>query len=363
MATTVPENKKISPFMVMFIIHPIQVGVGILGFQSTVVKEAGYDAWISVLIAGIGVHLLLWIMYGILNRGSGDIVSVHRDVFGKGLGGVLSMLFILLFFAEGIMVLLTYAEIVQVWMFPTLGTWIISLIMLFLAYYAVTGGFRVVVGVCFFGFLIPFIGTFLIFIYPLQFADFHSFLPIWSHSVTDLFGGAQKLMFTFLGFESLLVAYPFIQHARASQKWAHVSNLLTIVVYFVITVVTFAFYSEAWLKETVWSTLSMMQIVHLPFMERFDYYFISIWLLTILPNIVIALWASSRGSKNLFNVKQRHVLIVLVIVAFIVSLLFDDRKSIARLNDKVAIAGLYLLYGYLPILWLTQFIKSKVRKT
>ncbi|HEU5140768.1 MAG TPA: GerAB/ArcD/ProY family transporter, partial [Bacillales bacterium] len=84
---SVKESKKISPYMVMFVIHPLQIGVGILSFQHDIVKYAGYDAWISVILAGLGTHALLWIIYSILNKGKGDLIKIHRDMFGKWVGG------------------------------------------------------------------------------------------------------------------------------------------------------------------------------------------------------------------------------------------------------------------------------------
>lgn len=362
MAEAVEESKKISPYMVMFLVHPIQIGVGILAFQHDIIGYAGYDAWISLLFAGFGVHLVLWILYSVMNRADGNLIKVHRDVFGKWAGGVVSFVFIVYFFSESVLVLRSYAEIVQVWIFPQLGTWFISLLLLFLAYYAISGGFRVVVGVCFFGFLIPFIGVSWVFFWVLPYTNFQSFLPIWNHPLGDILLGTKQMMLSYLGFESLLIAYPFIQKPRSSQKWAHVSNLFTIAVYLFIAVVTFAYFSEELLKNTLWPTLSMVNIVELPFLERFEYFFICLWLLTILPNIVVTLWASTRGAKELFKAKQKYVLIVAVAIAFITTLFFRDRAEIKQLNTLVPMTGFCFLYMYMPVLWLIQFIKSKVRK-
>lgn len=115
MTEVIAENKKVAPYMTVFLVHPVQVGVGILGFQAIIVKDAGYDSWISVILAGVGVSVALWFMYAILNKNGGSIITVHREVFGKWVGGALSLGLILYFFYISVMVIRTYSEVVQVW--------------------------------------------------------------------------------------------------------------------------------------------------------------------------------------------------------------------------------------------------------
>lgn len=66
----------------------MQLGVGVLGFQRIVAKSAEQDAWISIVIAGLGVHVLIWMIYKILDKSGGDVTDVHREIFGKWIGGV-----------------------------------------------------------------------------------------------------------------------------------------------------------------------------------------------------------------------------------------------------------------------------------
>lgn len=58
----------------------------------------------------------------------------------------------------------TYIEVVHVWMFPSISSWVIAGAFLGLCYYIVTGGFRVVAGIGFFGIVIPSILIFTFFI-------------------------------------------------------------------------------------------------------------------------------------------------------------------------------------------------------
>ncbi|MFP3340053.1 GerAB/ArcD/ProY family transporter, partial [Micrococcus sp. SIMBA_131] len=83
-------------------------------------KYAGNDAWISVLVAGLSLNVIIFLIYKIMMKEKGDLISLHHNLFGKWIGGLLSLIAIVYFIAMGITVLRTYIEVVQVWMFPDL---------------------------------------------------------------------------------------------------------------------------------------------------------------------------------------------------------------------------------------------------
>lgn len=113
------ETKLISPFFVFFLMPGMQIGVGILGFERVIAKEAGQDAWLSVLISGLIINVLLWMCFKLLGRGPQtlDLVAIHKDLFGKWVGNVFNILFILYLIMISIILIRTYLEVIQVWMF------------------------------------------------------------------------------------------------------------------------------------------------------------------------------------------------------------------------------------------------------
>ncbi|WP_205094085.1 GerAB/ArcD/ProY family transporter [Thalassobacillus pellis] len=76
---SIPESSKVSPFFVFFIIQSLQIGVGVLGFQKYLVQGMGYNSWIAVIIAGIIIHVYLWLSYGILKRSDNDIFYLNHS--------------------------------------------------------------------------------------------------------------------------------------------------------------------------------------------------------------------------------------------------------------------------------------------
>ena len=91
MKLNVPESNKIAPFLVFYIITSAQIGVGVLGFQRIVAKEAGADGWISIIIGGIILQLFMILIYKILKIVDGDFFAIHSFVFGEKVSKIVSL--------------------------------------------------------------------------------------------------------------------------------------------------------------------------------------------------------------------------------------------------------------------------------
>ena len=86
------QNKKntVSPYFVFLLLHSLQIGVGVLGYQRIIAQYAGYDAWISLIVAGIATHIVLFCMLKMLEKDN-DLINIHMTCFGKWLGTFFSV--------------------------------------------------------------------------------------------------------------------------------------------------------------------------------------------------------------------------------------------------------------------------------
>ncbi|MGD7008993.1 GerAB/ArcD/ProY family transporter [Metabacillus sp. 84] len=358
--TNIAEKYQVSHFLVFYLIHSLQFGVGVLGFQRIIANEAGQDAWIPVILSGLFSHMMVWMIYKILKGADGNIHDIHHRLFGKWLGKGLNLLISIYFTLLAIEVLRTFVEIIQVWMFPDLNIWIFSILFLILVYYIVTGGFRVVTGICFFGVILPGYLIFTFF-FPLEFADWQNLFPVFDHSFGEILSGTQSMSLTVLGFEALLVYYPFIKHPEKSQKWAHGAIFFTTSLYLLIMIVTLVFFSPEQLQKNIWATLTIWKIVEIPFVERFEYIGIANWNLVILPNICLTLWCASRGIKQTLNLPQKKTLLMVLSLTLISVILLTTRQQIDRFNSFMGDVGLYF-YLYIPFILILQIIIKKMKK-
>lgn len=362
MESKVKDPLKISSQLVFFTIHSVQVGVGILGFQSILVQYAGYDSWISLFIAELATHAIIWMMYKILNYGKSDIISIQKRIFGKWIGGFLSFIFVLYFLLLAIMTLRIYIQVVNVWMFPRANIIVIASIFAVLLYYVISGGFKVVAGMCFLGVVIP-LYLILTLLAPLEFAHYSNLLPIMTHSIYSILLSAKEAVLSFLGFETLLIYYPFIKKAEASQKYAHYGVMFTVFIYLCVAIVSFVFYSEGQIKSYLWPTLEFWKIIQMPFVERFEFIGISSWALVILPNMSLFLWSSSRGIRSIFGLNQKKTLMGLLAILVFCMWFFQGHIRVDQLTNSVANLGLIISFVYIPLLFVILMVHKKVRKS
>ncbi|GAA0440630.1 GerAB/ArcD/ProY family transporter [Lentibacillus halophilus] len=353
---------KVSAFFVFFLITSSQVGVGVLGFQRVIGQYAGHDAWIAVIIAGIAISVIIWIMYRLLSHHDiGDIVAIHRFTYGKWLGAIFTLLFTAYLMLMTAVVLRTYVEVIQVWMFPHIKIWALLLLILPLVYYTISSEFRTVVGVCFLGVVYPSLLLLTLF-YPLKYATLTNIMPVMDHSVTELMQSSSLAVLEFIGFSALLVFYPYIRDAVKSQTYAHLGNGYSLLIYLMVSLVTYLYYNQTELREVIWPTLGLWKIIELPFFARFEYLGIATLFFAILPNLVLLVWASARTLDRTFNAGHKRMAILLLVILFVANIVLTDRMTIGVLNNVLGNIGLGFLFGYVPFLFVLNWIRRKGQK-
>ncbi|MDM5464640.1 spore germination protein [Bacillus cereus] len=358
----VKEEYQISPIFVFFLIHSAQFGAGVLGFARIIAKAAGYDGWMGVLITGICIHILIWMMYFLLKETNGNLIDLQRQTFGKWLGNGINLIFMAYFLIISISVIRTYVEIIQVWMFPTASTWMLTLFLCLVSYYIISSGFRVIAGICVIS-VGGTLGYLFLSLFVLKYSHWDNLLPMFTHSFSDILKAAKLSVYSMTGFEIYLMVYPFVKQPKKSHKFAQYGALFSNLLFLFSTLLAFTFFSEKQLFKTIWSQLSMTQVIQLPFIERLEYIAISAYALVIVTSSILPLWAAMRGTHEIFRVKQRGVLIAFILIILIVSQLLTNRHDINNFTSNASKVSFWLIYVYIPILFIIVWVKRKWKKS
>lgn len=353
-----PHN-MVNTFLLIFVIHSMQVGVGIQGFQRIIYMEAKHDAWISVILSGAATAIIGFIMVKTLSfYENSDLYGIQYDVLGKWLGNLINILFVLYFLGGFHIIVRNYIEVIQAWVFPEVPNWLLALTLVYLVYYGLNGGLRTVVGVSFFSVILS-LWLNLLLAYPIQFANWDYLFPLLEASITDMLRGAKQMTFTVIGFEIIYVIYPFLKEKDRVHKYMQYGLWFTTLLYLALMVVSLAYFSGGQLERTIWGTLSLFKIVRFPFIERFEYVAITFWVLLILPNLMLYMWAASRGLSRIFNKKEQKVSRILLLFVFLTLLYPLNRVQINMFNDHFAKIALYIVFVYPVLLFGTVLIKKK----
>lgn len=353
-----PQN-MINTLLLVFVIHSMQVGVGIQGFQRIIYMEAKHDAWISVLLSGVATAIVGFIMVKTLQYyENSDLYGIQYDVLGKWLGNLLNILFVLYFLAGFHVIVRNYIEVVQAWIFPEVPNWLLSFSLIYLVYYGLNGGLRTVVGVSFFSVVLS-LWLILLLAYPFQFTNWDYLFPILEASIPEILRGTKQMTFTVIGFEIVYVIYPFLKEKDRVHKHMQFGLGFTTILYLAVMVVSLAYFSGGQLERTIWGTLSLFKIVRFPFIERFEYVAITFWVLLILPNLMLYMWAATRGISRIFNKKEQKVSWKLLVFVLLTLLYPLTRIQINMMNDYFARGALYIVFVYPFLLFAAVLIKKK----
>lgn len=90
------NEKSISQKQLFFVVLQAQIGIGIgiLSLPSNAFSHSKNDGWISVILAGIGIQLLILLLWALLNGFKGkSLFEISIIVFGPYVGKVINLLY------------------------------------------------------------------------------------------------------------------------------------------------------------------------------------------------------------------------------------------------------------------------------
>jgi spore germination protein AB len=359
---SVKPGNQIRAFYLFFVITSTQIGVGVIGVPRFIYMAAERDSWIAILIAFLYIAIVLLAMFAILNQYENtDIFGIHADVFGNWLGKFLSSIFIIHFGFAFLSILITYTEVIQLFVYHEMPNFEIVILLMILILYAVFGGLRVVVGLSFLLFFST-LWLYLALYDPAMRMSWYNFLPMFQSSIPDLLKGAKETSYTLMGFEILMVIYPFVQNKEKAKLPVLLGLAFSIFSVLVTTILSIGYFSAEGLKHIDWALLILFKSASFTFLERLDYIVVVVWAMIILPNLVFLMWSMAYGVKRLYKVPEKITIWGLAIFYLIIINFFSYDYQISKLTDIVAKYGFWIVYVYPFILLPLVLIKKKWKK-
>lgn len=351
---------NMSPIHIFFVLYVSLVSVGLMNFQYKMLHGAENDGWISIVIASFIVAGVIKMMYVLLGRQSptqATLVHINQRYWGRYAGSIINWIFMLYFVLGSSVAFLSYVHIVQLWVLPTQNTWLISLVILVIAYYCVAGGIQSVTGMCLWGTLFILVLVFPQIFLVSSYLHPRNLLPILDHDASSIWLSTRDMLHEFIGCGILLVVYPFIRTPERSIKWAYAAVITATVVYLVFFTFAFMFFSHGQMKEHLWPTLNLISIIEMPLIQRMEYLVLSFWLLKMLAIITLGLWAACHCLKLERSIRPTLGLKFAVVIFVILILIIRDTNQIEMMTELYMRIGEVLIYMYLPLLFLFSLFR------
>ncbi|GIN57956.1 germination protein [Lederbergia ruris] len=347
-------KKEITQFQLIFLLIHSQVGVGVITLPFDVFMEAKGDGWISVLLTGAFIQIMIFLFGALMVRfPTNNLYGIVQSLFGKWIGKLFVFLYSMYFIAIGGLILAKFAYILKAWMMPLTPKWLLLLLMVFTAVYIVKENLQLMVRFFFLStiVLIGFIGLTA---YALKDANLTFILPIGTNGVLPIIQGMERGLYAFQGFELLLIIYPFVQSKKKGViKAATMANIFTTLFYSFLVLTSLLFFSPEEFKLVPEPVLYLIKAFSFRIIERPDLLFTSMWIVLAATAFMNTIYASSLGLSTVMNSnKIRNYVIIAACICFLLALTFHETYEIATISR---IYNNFVVFPFalgLPILFL-----------
>src|SRR5690606_17791220 len=100
-----------------------------------------------------------------------------------------------------------------------------------------------------------------------------------------------------------------------------------------------------------------------PFLERIEIFTICAWMMIILPNLCLFMWASYRGMLRMVKISPTKYAWLFFILMLFATLFFRSRAEINMLNNVFSKFAFYIIFVYPFVLFILAWLKKKITKS
>ncbi|WP_409294623.1 GerAB/ArcD/ProY family transporter [Peribacillus sp. SCS-26] len=354
------QREKMGFIESMFFIIHAQIGVGVLSMPYTIFLQAGEDAWISVLISGLVVQLMLILYHLLCKRFPGkNIFEISVTVLGP-IGWLAGAVYTLYFFLVSTNMLALFGNVINKWLLPLTPVWLVILLMVVVGTYAVHSPLIILAK-----FMLVSSFVFLIFILLISTsfldADIYNILPIGSKGVFSILKGVKEAAFSMIGFELFLVIYPYIRGSgRSKLKSAMLANAFVIFFYTLAVLATLMFFSEMEIAIIPEPLLYIIKSYSFQVVERIDILFLSLWMVAVGTTYMGYLFGTAKGLSHMFK-KKDHLSCVIPAAAstYIFSLIPHGEYDVTATSHFISLGSSLATIIIPVILFVAAFLRRR----
>ncbi|MFE8698352.1 endospore germination permease [Cytobacillus sp. FJAT-53684] len=360
------SKSGITQMQYIFLIHGVQVGVGVLQIPRVVAEGAGTDGWISIILGWFLAMLFSLLMVKVMKRyPEGTILELFTHFFGKWIGKVVTILFALYFAAITFLTFIRSLLFLQSLVFPEIQVYSLIILLSIPSYVIARNNIRILGR---YSELIFFMTIWMItlFFLPLkENAHWLHFLPLFKEGLTPILLTVQSTVFSFVGFEVVLFLYPFLQKKEAAVKGILIANTLTMVAMLLITIGVFAIFSPDEITQFNTPAIEVLKLIEFRFLERIDLIFFAYYTLVMSASWIPLMFFTVFCTSQLLGKQdhRRHLLwflIVICISVYVYPPTFPKNDQFQKEIEKVFITVDYILPLFLLVaIWIRGFFKRR----
>ncbi|EQB4340968.1 GerAB/ArcD/ProY family transporter [Clostridium botulinum] len=338
------RDNELTEMQFTLILIGSMMGVGILSLPNDVIKISKQDGWISVLLGSVYPLYIVFIAnYLGKNYPKENMLVLSKKFFGKILGTILNLIFILHFIIISTKVASDVSNVLHIYVVQFLDKWSMLIVMYCIIAYAIYGGTKTV------GKLneIIFFSTIIIFFIPLvaiKDGNIINLKPFLGSGVLNIIKGVKETVFSYTQIEMILLIYPFLKNSNKIKKCGLKSIIFITLVYFLFTITDILYLGISASLQFIWPIVTITEAIMIPVINSFRYIFMSLWCLTMFKTICngyfIAVHELSQLTKK---IDKRVILLLTIPLMIIISFSYGNITNSKKILGKIM--PIYIIYN------------------
>ncbi|KIL34847.1 hypothetical protein SD71_17755 [Cohnella kolymensis] len=291
--------EKLHPFHVSIMIYMNQSGVIALILPRLFASNYGYNGWLSLAFFFAVSILNIYLISLVYHYGQGrSIFEILEASLPKFFLFPLYVLLAALWTLIGCFAAKQFVFIFQMLDFPTTHPMLLKLLLDILAFSLVIKGiYSISKATTVFFWLFVWMHLLVIYFFgEFQWVRLTSFV---FQGETDFVQGGFDIYSAFLGLEIALLLLPYAEKNKKLTRAVYIGNLMSVLAYLVVSVISFGVYSLEQLKRQQYPVLDLLSYIKLPFIERMENLLFAFILFPVLVSVVLYTWASVLALKRI----------------------------------------------------------------
>lgn len=357
------KNKVLHYHHVIFLVQNGIVGMGLLSLPHEL-SSVRYGIWMFPFLYGLIIQILLLLNIRLSRRYPElSFFEITKKVLGKWIGYFVNIIYLLFFLSVMLEVSRGYVKLLQV---NTLNNFTITKLLIGLFAVVLYMGrkeINVIAKFCIFSFFST-VWMLLFLQWSLFNGQFNHLMPIFDFNLSELYQALSSSYLSFLGFELLLIYYPYIVYKKKVLKYSSIGLWITLVSYFLVCLACAVYFNIWQLDNLLYPTLSLYKAVELSFIERIENLGLTLWVFLVLSTILVYLWAFREGVRFSLPLKRVNKVVPYMTVLLLFALIifrtsFTNQEEIFQKTNRV----LALTVIAIPLILLcVDTLKKKVAK-
>jgi spore germination protein len=353
------ENSLITSNQLFFILIGCIIGMDVTSLPADVVSVAQQDGWISTIIGGI-YPLYIILVGGIIIKKHPDsnIMTLSKAYFGKIVGNILNLLFMLQFLFYVILVTAGSSNQLRAYSIYFMSHLKLVSLLVAVACYASIKGLKVLcrfTTITFFLLCIILVASTV----TIKSASILNVKPFFGAGVPKILEGSVKSAFAYGNMELLLIIYPYVQQKKKILKAALLSILVIISFDTWIVFSSIYFSGPDLVVKQLWPFSFVAESFKIPVVNNFRFVEMVIWITLAYKTISIEFYAATKILNNITKIKRKTICFLLLPIIFIFPLFLENEVLRREVSGMVLPWITLFNIVYVTLISLLTLLKGK----